>query len=77
MNLKGFFDFTTFVGFFLILVIYLVGFQPIISQIIADAVPSLTPTEASLLLFVPVAFLIAFLVNIFRYAFGKTQDQYH
>ena len=73
-NLKGLFDFRTMVGFFLVFIIYLVGFRQPIQDQINTALPTLSATEAGIISFVPAVFLIAIIISIFKYAFSSSSS---
>jgi len=61
---------STMVGYVLVFVIYVVGFYPIMSQTIQNAM-GLDPLSSSLMSLVPAAFFVAMIVGFFNYALGK------
>jgi len=65
-------DLGTLFGLFLVLIIYLVGLYPIIRDTIAG-ITSIDPITASLLSFVPAAFLVFIIVGLFSYATQRRQ----
>jgi len=71
--MKGFISLEILTGYVLVLIIYLVGFYPIIRDTIAQVtgVDELTSFALGL---VPVAFLIAIMVGIISYGVGKRPE---
>lgn len=67
---KGFINIEILVGYFVVLIIYLVGFYPIMREIIAS-VTGADELTAFVLSLIPLVFLLAIIIGIMTFARGE------
>lgn len=72
-NQSGGLTLTTLISLILALLIYVIGFYPIIRDICAS-VTGVDSITSSVLAIVPACFLIGLIIAIFQYAFGRRPE---
>lgn len=69
---RSFISIEVLIGFVFVLLMFIMMYPPVIKPAIDNVTPTMDSAAAAILSFVPAAFLIAIIVGIFAYAFGRS-----
>jgi len=73
---KGQLSLSDLFGFVIAFVIYVVGLYPIVNNAVQTNYATFDPITQSVIVFMPLVFLLAIILGLFHYAFGRRPTQY-